>query len=107
MSGALRIRVRGQVQGVGFRPFVWQLAQQFDLRGAVLNDPEGVLIHAQGDDLDAFLGALQADAPPLVRIDAIETAEHRFAQAPEAFLIVASQGQGAETRVTPDAATCP
>ncbi|MBW6496688.1 MAG: acylphosphatase, partial [Burkholderiaceae bacterium] len=40
------IRVRGQVQGVGFRPFVWQLAHEMGIAGVVLNDPEGVLIHA-------------------------------------------------------------
>ncbi len=105
MPGA-RIRVRGQVQGVGFRPFIWQLAQRFDIQGEVLNDPEGVLIHASGDALDAFTTAIRSDAPPLARIDAIEVDVHVFATPPETFEIVASQGSGAETRVTPDAATC-
>lgn len=45
---AMRIPVRGQVQGVGFRPFVWQLAGRYGIRGEVLNDPEGVLIRAKG-----------------------------------------------------------
>ncbi|MDJ0820985.1 MAG: carbamoyltransferase HypF [Paracoccaceae bacterium] len=107
MSDAARIRVRGQVQGVGFRPFVWQLAQSFDIRGEVLNDPEGVLIHAQGADLQAFVAAITTDAPPLARVDAVETAAFRFDTPPESFEIAASQGSGAETRVTPDAATCP
>lgn len=102
----LRIRVRGQVQGVGFRPFVWQLAQRFDIRGEVLNDPEGVLIHGFGAQIDAFVAAIASEAPLLARVDAIETSAHRFAAAPAAFEIVASQGTGAETRVTPDAATC-
>jgi hydrogenase maturation protein HypF len=102
-----RIRVRGQVQGVGFRPFVWQLAQRLGVRGDVLNDPEGVLIHAAGGDLDAFAAALSAEAPPLARVDAVEAVPHVFAEPPEGFVIAASQGQGAETRVTPDAATCP
>ena len=48
MSQGRRIRVRGQVQGVGFRPFVWQLAQRFGIDGRVLNDAEGVLIEAGG-----------------------------------------------------------
>ncbi len=69
MAEGRRIRVRGQVQGVGFRPFVWQLARQFKLRGRVLNDPEGVLIHALGDALDAFEAAISAQAPPLARVD--------------------------------------
>lgn len=103
----LRIRVRGQVQGVGFRPFIWQLARRFGITGEVLNDPEGVLIHAGGADLDAFVAAITNDAPPLARVDAVETAPHVFDNTPTLFEITASQGSGAETRVTPDAATCP
>lgn len=103
----LRIRVRGQVQGVGFRPFIWQLARRFGVTGEVLNDPEGVLIYARGADLDTFVAAITSDAPPLARVDAVETAPHVFDEAPATFEITASQGSGAETRVTPDAATCP
>jgi hydrogenase maturation protein HypF len=99
--------VRGQVQGVGFRPFVWQLAERMGIAGEVLNDPEGVLIFAAGDALDGFEAALGAEAPPLARVDAVESAAHRFEAAPAGFRIVTSQGAGAETRVTPDAATCP
>ncbi|MFD1343850.1 carbamoyltransferase HypF [Litorisediminicola beolgyonensis] len=106
MTDGVRIRVRGQVQGVGFRPFIWQLAQRFGLGGSVLNDREGVLIFATGTDLDGFLAAIRSEAPPLSRIDAIETAAHRFEVAPVGFGIAESQGSGAETRVTPDAATC-
>ena len=107
MTEGLRIRVRGQVQGVGFRPFVWQLARRFGITGEVLNDPEGVLIHACGGNLGPFVAAIASDAPPLARVDAVETAPHVFADAPAMFEIAASRGSGAETRVTPDAATCP
>lgn len=100
-----RIRVRGQVQGVGFRPFVWQLAQRFGLSGKVLNDPEGVLIFAGGRELDDFEAALAREAPPLARVDAVESEPANF-EIIEGFEIVASEGVGAETRVTPDAATC-
>lgn len=100
------IRVRGQVQGVGFRPFIWQLAREFGLRGRVWNDPEGVGIEVAGPGTDAFIAAISARAPGLSRIDAVEVAE--FAGAlPEGFEIAESRGRGAETRVTPDAATCP
>jgi hydrogenase maturation protein HypF len=101
----LAIRVRGQVQGVGYRPFVWQLAQAHGVTGQVLNDPEGVLIFAKGASA-AFLRALKEEAPPLARVDAVETAPHVFDAPPPAFLIAASEGVGARTRVTPDAATC-
>lgn len=107
MTEGRRIRVRGQVQGVGFRPFIWQLAQRFDIRGEVLNDPEGVLIHATGEALDVFEAAISTDAPPLARVDAVESDALAFDTPPASFEITASQGTGAETRVTPDAATCP
>ncbi len=100
------IRVRGQVQGVGFRPFIWRLAQERGLSGHVLNDPEGVLIRVAGA-LDGLAEAISAEAPPLARVDAVEVSDFVFDTAPEGFAIVASQGAGAETRVTPDAATCP
>lgn len=103
---ALRIRVKGQVQGVGFRPFVWQLARRFELRGKVLNDPKGVLIFAAGDGLEAFVAAIETEAPSLARIDGIATSPWE-GELPLGFEIAASEGTGAQTRVTPDAATCP
>ncbi|NNF71318.1 MAG: carbamoyltransferase HypF [Rhodobacteraceae bacterium] len=102
---ARRIRVRGQVQGVGFRPFIWQLARAHGVKGHVLNDPEGVLIHAEGEALDAFEADIAAKAPPLARVDAVEGVAVD-AQGATEFTIAKSTGQGAETRVTPDAATC-
>ncbi len=102
-----RIRVRGQVQGVGFRPFVWTLADDMGLRGDVLNDPEGVLIHICGPGLDRFLHRLRTEAPPLARIDTVEVAPYAFATPPPDFAIARSRGRGTLTRVTPDAATCP
>ncbi|WP_238365331.1 carbamoyltransferase HypF [Mesobacterium pallidum] len=99
-----RIRVRGQVQGVGFRPFVWQLARRLGIEGTVSNDAEGVLILARGAEVAAFEAALAAEAPPLARVDAVEGAPAEVTGA--GFDIIASGGPGAETRVTPDAATC-
>ena len=105
---AARLRVRGQVQGVGFRPTVWRLARQLDLAGEVRNDGQGVLIEIQGpvDAVQSFAERLHAACPPLARIDAIE-------QSPlpcrprEGFHIAASADTGADTPVTPDAAICP
>jgi hydrogenase maturation protein HypF len=107
MTQSARIRVRGQVQGVGFRPFVWQLAQEMGIRGEVLNDPEGVLVLAFGNNLDGFATAIRTRAPKLAKVDAVEVETHVFPALPTEFVIAASQGQGTETRVTPDAATCP
>ena len=104
-ASARCIRVRGQVQGVGFRPFIWRLARERDLDGEVMNDAEGVLIRARGADLDGFEAAIREEAPPLARIDAIESTIDKGEIHP-GFHIVASGKTGAETRVTFDAATC-
>jgi hydrogenase maturation protein HypF len=71
---AQRIAVSGLVQGVGFRPFVHRLAARHQLSGWVRNASGEVqiLVEGTGHDLDAFLGALRGEAPPLARIDAIE-----------------------------------
>lgn len=98
--------MRGQVQGVGFRPHVWALAQEFGLTGRVLNDPEGVLIEVFGARAADFAAALSLRAPTLARVDAVEVGPFA-AVAPGAFTIAASEGRGTHTRVTPDAATCP
>ncbi len=107
-----RIRVRGQVQGVGFRPFVFRLARELQLTGWVRNDSAGVLIEAQGEAcaLDTLIRRLKSDAPPLARIDALEIA----LETPDApltnatsFVIAESHGGKAQTGVTPDAVTCP
>ncbi len=105
-SRRLRCRVRGQVQGVGFRPFVYRLARELGLSGWVRNDAAGVELEVQGSALDVFLARLQSEAPPLARIDGIETA----ALAPEAgegFAIRESAGGRAATGITPDTAVCP
>ena len=71
---AERIRVRGLVQGVGFRPTVWRLARELGLGGEVRNDGEGVLIQARGDReaLEAFCLRLVSECPVLARIDSVE-----------------------------------
>lgn len=75
MKQALQIKVRGIVQGVGFRPFVYAQAVRNNLRGWVRNTSSGVDIHLVGDSegIDAFLTALRQEPPPLARIDEILT----------------------------------
>ncbi|HEX3638847.1 MAG TPA: carbamoyltransferase HypF [Paraburkholderia sp.] len=102
------IRVRGLVQGVGFRPTVWRLAHACGVAGDVCNDCDGVLIHAWGDAamLQRFIDSLSAECPPLARIDAIE--RHPLSEAAEAsdFRIVPSVSGHVQTGVTPDAVIC-
>ncbi len=104
-----KFRVRGLVQGVGFRPFVWRLAHEEALLGQVLNDGEGVEILAWGKDdaLDRFAERLKTDAPPLARVDTVSFETLEAGTPPEGFDIVESANTDIQTGVVPDAATCP
>jgi hydrogenase maturation protein HypF len=103
------VRVRGQVQGVGFRPFVYRLAHDLALSGWVLNDGAGVQIEVQGSSaqLDEFLERLGREAPRLARIDAVESSVTEPQAGERRFVIDASAGGPVSTGVTPDSAPCP
>ncbi|CAL75574.1 carbamoyl phosphate phosphatase [NiFe] Hydrogenase maturation protein [Bradyrhizobium sp. ORS 278] len=102
----LRLRVRGAVQGVGFRPYVHGLATRYRLGGFVANDADGVVIEVEGESVMSFVEALPRQAPPLARIDDIAV-EPVAAQASADFRIGESVGGRVTTRIGPDAATCP
>ncbi|MBY4676826.1 carbamoyltransferase HypF [Marinobacterium arenosum] len=106
--GAYRIRVKGLVQGVGFRPFVWRLANEVGLHGRVRNDSAGVLIELWCNErqLDRFTERLQADCPPLAHIEAVTSTPFE-APVPADFSIVASEQGEVATGCVPDAASCP
>ena len=110
-EGLLRrkaITVRGVVQGVGFRPFVYRLATEEGLAGFIGNDTGGVTIEVEGpaSRIDSFRRRLQAEAPPLSRIDsAIAIAARPTGET--GFRIVASATGGqVSTGIPADAATC-
>ncbi|MBN2307499.1 MAG: carbamoyltransferase HypF, partial [Candidatus Hydrogenedentes bacterium] len=105
----IRLRVRGVVQGVGFRPFVYALATRLGLAGFVLNEPDGVAIELEGqpDALDAFHAELGHRPPPLARIQAVDREEIEPEGAGE-FVIRQSEEAGERTVfIAPDIATCP
>jgi hydrogenase maturation protein HypF len=104
---AVEIRVRGLVQGVGFRPTVWRLARELGLAGQVWNDGQGVLIRAAGSGaaLVALQVRLHAEPPPLARIDSVETRPY-FGELGSEFCIVASEHNEVHTQIAPDAAMC-
>ncbi|MGL5528655.1 MAG: carbamoyltransferase HypF [Plesiomonas shigelloides] len=111
MTG-IRIRVRGKVQGVGFRPYVWQIAHELGLTGDVRNDAEGVLIHLAEVTEDCavfrqFTDLLYARCPPLAQIQALEVAAWQPSSVPQTFTITATAGGQMATQIVPDAATCP
>src|SRR5271157_2754476 len=104
----IRLRLRGIVQGVGFRPFVHNLALKLSLAGYVLNSSAGLVAEVEGDStaVDAFVAAVREDPPPLAWIQELDVAELRptgdatFAIRPS----VAETGEFA--LVSPDVATC-
>ena len=102
------VRVRGIVQGVGFRPTVWRLARRHGLRGWVNNDGDGVMAHVCGasSEIAAFVEDLTQDVPPLARIDSIEREAAALLPGVDVFRIVPSSKGGVYTAVVPDAATC-
>ena len=104
----VRARVDGTVQGVGYRPFVYRLADELGIAGWVLNDERGVLVEAEGppEAVEAFVARLSSDAPPLAEVRGVRAEPVAVLGAP-GFQIVASERGGAATApVTPDSATC-
>ncbi len=104
----VRLRVTGTVQGVGFRPYVYRLANELGLAGSVLNDERGVLIEAEGSPaaVTALLERLPRDAPPLAAIEALEH-QPLPARGEHGFRIVASEHRGeAGAPVSADSTTC-
>jgi len=108
MQTARSIRVRGIVQGVGFRPFVYRLARAHGLAGWVLNGEEGVAIHAEGanEALLAFLERLRTQAPPAAVIAEIDVQEIEPTGI-AGFTIRESERRDRPTvRVSPDLPVC-
>lgn len=104
----VRISLFGMLQGMGFRPFVYQLASEKDLRGWVQNSTQGATIEAEGpaDNLNSFLSKLKSDCPSPIYIQALETS-FLSPIGDETFEIKSSETSGEKSSwVLPDIATC-
>ncbi|MBX9721525.1 MAG: Sua5/YciO/YrdC/YwlC family protein [Candidatus Obscuribacterales bacterium] len=103
----VQLRVRGLVQGVGFRPFVWKAAREFEIKGRVLNDASGVLIDAWGnpENLERFVEKIEHGNLPLARVDSIDRSE-LAGEMPLAFQIESSVDGNMHTSIAAEAATC-
>jgi hydrogenase maturation protein HypF len=102
------VLVRGVVQGVGFRPFVYRLAAEEHLSGSIGNDTDGVTIEIEGlpSRVDSFLHRLRTEMPPLARIDSVATRDLEL-KGESGFHIIASEVLGqVSTGIPADAATC-
>lgn len=107
-SLAIEIRVRGRVQGVGFRPMVWRHARELGLSGVVLNDSEGVVIRTTGSSasIEDLIARIEREPPPLASVEAVEIAPYH-GELPRSFEIAESRHGTANTQIAPDAALCP
>ncbi|MCF2146071.1 carbamoyltransferase HypF [Desmonostoc muscorum LEGE 12446] len=103
------IRVRGTVQGVGFRPTVYRLAKVCGLGGDVCNDGEGVLIRVSGSEeaITEFVAKLQTECPPLAKINELIRTPYAGKLNIDDFVISSTVNSAIKTQIAPDAATCP
>ena len=102
------VKVRGIVQGVGFRPFIYQLARRYGLNGWVRNQSDGVEIQVAGpaDSVRSFIGSISSEPPPMARIVKVETTDLPY-QDLEEFKIIGSRAlQSRSTLISPDVCTC-
>lgn len=103
-----KIKIKGIVQGVGFRPFVWKLAKKFNLSGSIQNRSDGVLIFVEGTELDiiTFTDKLKSDKPPLAIISSIEIINEKLKNFNEFTILTSKQSSEIKTRVSPDITIC-
>jgi len=102
------VKVRGIVQGVGFRPFIYQLARRCGLNGWVRNQSDGVEIEVAGpaEAIGYFIDSISSQPPPLARIVQVETTELPY-QDLEEFRIIGSRAvESRSTLISPDVCTC-
>ncbi|MEU6251280.1 carbamoyltransferase HypF [Streptomyces sp. NPDC047043] len=103
-----RVTVRGVVQGVGFRPYLYGLATDLALVGHVTNTPEGVVVEVEGTDtaVARFCDRIAAQAPPLARVDSVHHRDMPPAGGSAFTILTSRTGGPARTLVSPDSATC-
>jgi hydrogenase maturation protein HypF len=110
-SAATRVQilVRGIVQGVGFRPYIFSLARRRTLKGRVFNNTTGVLIDVEGEasTIEGFIDELKSNPPPLSLIESIESTGNLDPANYQDFLIIESDARGERfMHISPDIATC-
>jgi hydrogenase maturation protein HypF len=107
-SKLARISARGVVQGVGFRPFIYQMATRHSLKGWVCNTSEDVKIEVEGNkgDIEQFYNDLKTQAPPLARIENLSITYHPPHGYQEFEIRHSITEPGKYQLITPDIATC-
>ncbi|MCK4330672.1 carbamoyltransferase HypF [candidate division WOR-3 bacterium] len=105
---AIQIFIKGVVQGVGFRPFVYRIATAHNLRGVIQNRANGVFIEVEGknDDVNMFLKELESESPPISRIEEIKTQRHLPVGYKEFSIKGSAFDKAKGVLISPDVATC-
>jgi len=108
MKQRARVKIQGIVQGVGFRPFVYRLAQDYRLTGWVCNTSGSVEIEAEGDEkkLSDFIDSLRTQIPPRARIDNLEASFHPLVGYAEFVIHKSKSVENEYQLISPDIATC-
>jgi len=103
-----RIQITGIVQGVGFRPFIFNLAKQSGINGFVLNTSSGVTIEAEGEAgvLQSFVTSIRMKAPPLATIESVSIEDAPIAGSKGFEIRESRSAPGAFVLVSPDTSTC-
>src|SRR6476659_7500203 len=103
-----QIDVKGIVQGVGFRPYIYRLATERGLAGTIHNTSSGVSVEIEGpsDFVEDFVARLRTEAPPLAHITDISIQDAPCSGEEEFRIIATHKGDAVRTLISPDVATC-
>lgn len=104
----IELKVKGTVQGVGFRPFVYRLASEHNIKGFVRNESDGVLLHVEGlvENVDRFYKLLTQSPPPLSKISSINHCHVALGDYDTFFIDLSKNTPNAVAALPPDIATC-
>ena len=104
-----QIRINGIVQGVGFRPFIYNLANRYHLTGTVTNSADGVIIEIQGREsaMDKFSNSIQVEAPPISMISSMNSFEIPLKRNTAFSILQSQKNVSVNTLISPDIAACP
>lgn len=108
MKTAREIRIKGIVQGVGFRPFIFKLAEKYTINGYVLNDTEGVFIHAEGsgEDIGNFVRDIRTEKPEIAHIESIDQFKAKIKNYSGFSIDVSQKTSKKSTFLSPDISIC-
>ena len=101
-----KLTIKGTVQGVGFRPFIYTLAQKQNLKGTVSNGSNGVEIFINSDSIEIFIDSIKEELPPLANIDSIEVKEIPFKEFQDFKIIETSNQSDITVNIPPDISIC-